>query len=284
MKNLIVVILVFASCGNKAQQKQVNTDTVTASIVNSKFAKVITSPISYRQCKNLSASFLEQADSVKKRLLIEIFPEDFETITSDKIVSIQPQAAAITVDQYGICQVSEIKLSDDLPSVMSRKMYLLFNKDRQQGVILQMEDFQPIKIRIADSTILLAGTYLVRDKGYFAIYKYDKKGGFTLIFDSSSDNYCGNGIAAYNNSLDCISYSPFLLKLENKDVTNDGINDLVFTGKVLFFCQGLESGYGRKDRKPLKEQELRIVFETALNADTLSWQLSDTTVCRLMEQ
>jgi hypothetical protein len=147
-----------------------------------------------------------------------------------------------------------------------------------------MEKLHPIKIKNIDKTILVAGTYLIRGKGYFVIYKFTKINGFALIFDSSSDKYCNNGIAVYNSSLDCLSYDPFMLEFKNADVNNDGVMDLIFAGKALLFCEGLESGYGRKERKPLKEEQLQIVFETVQDSDSLKWKLTDTSACKILNQ
>jgi hypothetical protein len=94
------------------------------------------------------------------------------------------------------------------------------------------------------------------------------------------DQYCGNGIPVYNSSLDCICYEPFMLHFRNFDINNDGLNDLVFSGRVLSFCQGLETGYGRGDRQPLHRDSISISFLTYINKDSLYWKLSDTSICK----
>jgi hypothetical protein len=110
------------------------------------------------------------------------------------------------------------------------------------------------------------------------VYRFNGRDGFDLIFNTSNDPSCSGSIPVYNSSLDCISYDPFGLKLEIADVNGDGINDLIFTGKVLFFCQGLETGYGRTDRKALKEKNIKIIFCAGVDRNGPVWRLQDTSV------
>jgi hypothetical protein len=241
-------------------------------------------PLLYRPCIHMSDTFFEQVDSVKKKSLVSLFPLDFEGVSSSHIDSITQVSNTINVEKFGICNTYEIILSKELPSIMAKKMYLLFCKEQQKGVLFQIERLQPIKIKNSDKTILVAGTYLVKSKGYFLIYKFDKANGFGQIFNSLSDKYCNNETAVYNNSLDCLSYEPFMLEFKNADVNHDGLMDLIFSGKALLFCEGLETRYGRKERKPLKEEQLQIVFETVQNSDSLSWKLSDTDACKILDR
>ena len=282
---LLVVLMLFLSCGNRSNPKQLVPDTSKKNITGiSRKSKDLINPIIYRQCVRLSDSLFQLNDSFKKKALIELFSEDFENIPPEMILSIKRDSISLNVADYGKCISYEINLSDNLPSVMAKKMILLFNEKRETGVLLQLFQLTPIKIRISDSSILLAGTYLVRAKGYFAIYRFNKVNGFDIIFNSLSDANCGNGLPVYNSSLDCISYDPFLLRIVNVDDNKDGLCDLIFIGQANFYCSGLETGYGRKDRKPLRKEDLHIRFKTQELRDSLYWTLIDTAACSKLSQ
>lgn len=280
MRKFISIVLLFASCTNNAQQKESDIDSVKEKNEFKKLDSQI-STIKYRPCISLDSLFIDETDSARKGILINAFPADFEGVAPSSIDSIR-KIKTINIDRFGLCHVYEIRLSNALPAVISKKMYFLYCKTIQKGIILQLENLYSLKMREVDSAILPGGVYMVRGKGYFFIYRFDGKDGFKLIFDSSSDDYCNNGIAVYNSSLDCVSYNPFKLNFKNIDLNGDGLNDLCFTGKALFFCAGLETGYGRKDRKPLKVQPLKIVFETVQGSDSLYWKLASTNACKVL--
>jgi hypothetical protein len=71
-----------------------------------------------------------------------------------------------------------------------------------------------------------------------------------------------------------------MLKFNNIDVNGDGLNDLVFSGAALTFCKGLERGYGRNDRNPIRRDKIKIIFLTYKQNDNLYWRLSDSGVCK----
>jgi hypothetical protein len=284
MKHLIGLVLLIASCGNLPQVNNQEKNSLKDTAKSVEIKRDSENPLQYRPCINMSDSFFAQIDSVKKGLLVALFPQDFEGISASNIESITQVSDPLNVEAFGICRTYEIILSNELPSVVAKKMYLLFCEEKQKGVLFQIEKLQPLKIKNTDKTIIIGGVYLVRSKGYFAVYKFNKINGFVLTFDSSSDKYCENGIAVYNNGLDCLSYEPFMLEFENTDINSDGLNDLVFSGNALLFCEGLESGYGRKDRKPVKVQKLKITFEAVQGTDTLRWKLTDTSACKVLDR
>ena len=205
-------------------------------------------------------------------------------IKPDEILAISKELQSLKVDSFGLCSTYKIILSNDLPSVTPKKMYLLVNDTSKKAVLVPFEEIQPIKINKKDSFYFLAGTYLTRSKGYFIIYKYDNVNGFKTIFNSLSDSSCPNGIAVYNSSLDCVSYQPFMLKFQNIDIDNDGNNDLVFSGKLMSYCEGLETGYGRNDREPKSISDLSIRFKTIIQDNAITWKLLDTTLCKKISE
>lgn len=163
-------------------------------------------------------------------------------------------------------------------------MLLVVSKTLERSILLPFETIHLIKVVPTDPDYLLAGVYEVRGKGYFSIYRFDGKNGFRQIFDSYQTSSCKYGIPVMNATDDCISYNPFFLNFSNEDFNKDGTLDLIFTGKVLYFCKGLEFGYGRKDRKPLKEHSIVVKYATRIYADSISWTLTDSNVCRLLIQ
>src|SRR5690606_35241802 len=103
---------------------------------------------------------------------------------------------------------------------------------------------------------------------------------FKRVFSSIAVEVCENGVPVMNADIDCISYSPFLLEFRNIDVNHDGVNDISFVGKVNYYCEGLEANIGRKDRQPLRSQNITITFLTSSQDNIFSWRLKDSSICK----
>ena len=101
----------------------------------------------------------------------------------------------------------------------------------------------------------------------------------SITFDTSSDRFCFNGIPIYNNSTDCISYSPFLFRLSQKDINGDGFLDICFAGQVNQYCEGLEKGIGRIDILPKKRHKVKIVFLIDKQKQNF-WYLKNDLICK----
>jgi hypothetical protein len=284
MKNFIVIFLLITSCGNQSPINKGLKDNKTSDTVSKIIATQSDNPLLYRGCINLDVTEYSINDSKFKQALIDSFKNDLGNIKPDNILSISKELQSLNIDSFGLCSAYKIILSNDLPSVTPKKMFLLANNTSKKVLLIPFDELQPIKINKKDSFYFLAGTYLVRSKGYFMIYKYDNVNGFKTIFNSLSDSSCPNGIAVYNSSLDCVSYQPFMLKFQNIDIDNDGYNDLVFSGKLMSYCEGLETGYGRNDRQPKSITDLSIQFKTVTEGNSFTWKFVDTTLCKKLSE
>lgn len=240
-------------------------------------------PFRERGIVDFDAAFLKKKDQFSI-YLIKSFKNDFDGVNPNNILSVSLFESKNIIG-LGLCDIYKIKLSDNLPEIIGKKAYLIFIKSEMKAALLWLDDLECIKIKNYDTAYYLAGINRYRGKGYFLVYKFsnDNNGVFKLIFDSSDDMFCGNGIPILNNSFDCISYDPAQLHFKNIDLNNDGLNDLMFIGRVLYFCEGLETGYGRNDRKPLRKETLNIVFQTFQDHDSIYWRLMDTTICKKLQ-
>lgn len=225
--------------------------------------------------------YLNRRDKLNE-YLIRSFPTDFEGI-KPKEISFNWSYKDINIVGLGRCKVYTILLSNTLPEIIGRKAYLVYDRKAHEAAILFLDTLAPIKIKKADTAMLIGGIFQNKGIGYFTVYtvKNDRKGHrLQEIFNSSDNKYCNGGIPVYNSNLDCMCYDPFMLHFNNIDINKDGLNDLTFSGSVLTFCKGLETGFGRNDRKPLRRNRIDIVFLTHRNNDGLYWILSDSGVCK----
>lgn len=120
--------------------------------------------------------------------------------------------------------------------------------------------------------------------GYFKMYQIFST---NVVESFNSELLCGGkGVVVKNSSIDCKSYSPFFLNLEIDDVNKDGFDDFIFLGNVLYYCEGLERGYGRLDRKPIKKEPIEIQFLSQIldNSKLVQWNLMDSMVCMMLHE
>jgi hypothetical protein len=283
MMRWMILVNIFISCGNPPGEADGLADT-TKVAARQQAAPVgqPADPLKFRSCVPFDSVIVDGPDSLLKMALIRSFSGDMASVKPTQILAINLTKRAVVCGLLGVCQVYMVTLSMDLPEVVPDTMFLLVSRNKGQAALFPLSSLQPLRLSSQDTVTLIGGTFLSRGKGFFMIYRFNDRDGFDLVFDTSKDSGCPGPIPVYNSSLDCISYDPFGLKLELTDVNGDGINDLIFSGKVLFFCQGLETGYGRTDRKPLKEKSVRIVFQAAIERGRPSWKLQDTSMCRLL--
>lgn len=150
-----------------------------------------------------------------------------------------------------IVELFNIKLSYKLPAVYDYFGVLVVDNKELKAYFLFLNSIEPIKIKISDTTSFFAGRYKRKGYGVFKIFSFN---GNRLQSIFTSGDYVSNF------SLDCISYENDDLKLENIDLNNDGLLDLRFTGIKNSYCEGLEEGYSREDRKPLKKEKIIIKY------------------------
>lgn len=278
----ILLLGMVISCGNHSGKAGQAKDTTKVLSENPVATPPQGNPLLFRNCVTIDSSTVDGPDSTFKETLIHKFPGDLEAIKPTQILAIKMTEQGVPCGSLGVCQIYKLTLSPDLPEVIPDTLFLLLSRTTGKAALFPLATLRPFKLRPQDSTSLFGGTFMSKGKGFFNIYRYNGHDGFELLFNTLDSTNCPGSVPVYNSSLDCVSYDPFGLKLEVTDVNGDGINDLVFEGRVLFFCQGLETGYGRNDRKPLREKNVRAIFEGGIEKGHPFWRLQDTTVCRVL--
>jgi hypothetical protein len=189
--------------------------------------------------------------------LIGKFNKEYEGLKDKDITGVKLIGSA-SIKSFGAVQIYNITLSDNLPEVFTKSNYLIVNENKKQAALFLLDTLFFIKTSVNDNTILLGGIEKVKAKGFFLIYDFVGENKFKEILNSL--DYCEDGIPVFNNSTDCISYKPFMLNYKNIYMNNDGILDVNFSGEVASYCKGLEVGYGRNDRTPVRLSKINFSF------------------------
>lgn len=271
MKNIFGILLLMISCGSKeSKQTKVNSIETTISSVDNR----IVIPF--------EPDSLLNAPSHIAHYLIGKFNKEYEGLKDKDITGVK-FIENERVKGFGIVQIYNITLSDNLPEVFTKSNYLVVNKDKKQAALFLLDTLFFIKTSFNDSTILLGGIEKIKAKGFFLIYDFAGENEFKEILNSL--DYCENGIPVFNNSTDCISYKPFMLDYKNIDMNNDGILDVNFSGEVASYCTGLETGYGRNDRPPVEVSKINFTFilRPERNHHFKCELLSQDSVCALIK-
>jgi hypothetical protein len=170
-------------------------------------------------------------------------------------------------------------IGTDYPSGWKRDFILMILKDKKQIFVLEMDNFIPVFIKKTDNFHFFGGIYSVRDHAFFVIYKYDNQH-IARIFDTgeNQNNVCNNGLrVGYYRDDACVVYQPNNFVFSQKDTNKDGYADVLFSGKIINFCEGAES---RNSNIPLSHQDINIVFE--YNPALQNWFLKDKTRCNIL--
>ncbi len=211
--------------------------------------------------------------------LLKSFTSDFQGVKVIDFKTIE-KLSPVSIKGIGKVEVYQINLSDKLPSVIPKRCHIITNKNKAS--LLWIETLQMIKVKKTDKEGFIGGLHKVKSRGYFIIYKADNKE-LTPILDTSSDRFCSDGIPIYNNSTDCISYSPFLFRLSQEDINKDGLLDICFTGQINQYCEGLEYGLGKNDISPKKRESVKIVFLID-KVNQNSWYLKNDLICKKLKK
>jgi hypothetical protein len=211
------------------------------------------------------------------KYLMQKYNSQFGTFVDSNIMSIE-NIGIYNIKKIGYATIFKIVLNNVLPAVVKKNNYLIVTNNNE-SLLLSIDTIILIKIFKNDKSFLIGGINKVRDKGYFVLYDFKKERN-ELQEIINSLNFCENGLPVFNSSLDCVSYKPFGLDAKNSDLYHDNILDLTFKGNILFYCQGLEYGIGRMDKKPIKKANIKIdiIFNMAKDS-TLSFKVKSKNVC-----
>lgn len=278
MKRIMVYLIALTSlsCGHQTASTPLRY--VDSSILSDKTNPKINSNLySQRTMYAFDGTYLARPDSLKE-YVARTFKADLEGINESDVREITFDQNA-DIETLGLTSIYSIKFSNDLAEVSPKSGYLIYSVAKRQATILFLRQLKLLKLKTWDSTQLISGEYDVRSKGYLLIYRF-KNNEFSAIFNSRDCGECDAGVAISNSSTECISYQPSRLTFVNQDSDGDGLNDLVYTGKVNFYCDRLEVNVGRLDRAPRRSMAIRIVFKQIRHYDSVSWKLSDTACCR----
>ncbi len=245
MKNIFVILLLITACGSK----------------ETKLTKVAQTSVSGTATTDRMAIPFEP-DSLNRNstvgtYLIKKFNKEYEGLKNKDITEVK-LIDSVSVKNFGVAQIYNIILSNNLPEVFSKSNYLIVDKNKKLAALFLLDTLMFIKTSENDNTILLAGIEKIKAKGFFKIYDFTEGSEFKEILNSL--NYCENGIPVFDESIDCISYKPSMLSFKNMDINNDGIFDVNFSGVVALYCKGLETGYGRNDRNPVSLSKINFSF------------------------
>jgi hypothetical protein len=210
--------------------------------------------------------------AVRNEYIKKYFAEHFSIDTLEIIgIALSDEAGSLQIYQY------EIKGKGG----MDHQGTFLLDSSRHRGIFLPVVGAEIF--RAPHDGIYLYGIQLSRAYGYANIYHLCED---SVVQVLSSVNLCDSGLPVRNSSLDCYSYEPYALKQDVRDLNNDGAVDFTYSGSLNSYCEGLEYGFGRLDRQPLKRVPLNIVFESRYLAGDKRyfWQLSDTLVCDIVKK
>jgi hypothetical protein len=115
----------------------------------------------------------------------------------------------------------------------------------------RLESF--VKLYSKNDIYYFCGNTSFRGLGYFQIIKFNSSEAKQIF---QSKDY------TYNYSTDCFCYcdNNGYLQRTIKDINSDKIPDVIFDGTKCFYCDSLESGYGREDRSALKHDAIKFQF------------------------
>jgi len=223
------------------------------------------------EIKTVNIGFIKDGDQKRlKSILIRYFTE-LKEVNDKDIVSVK-LIDRKNIYNFGDSKIYEIILSDKLPEVFPKRNYLIVGNKNQLGALVLLDSLIFIKKVRKDDSCLLAGISKVKAYGYFKIYDFKKPNAFIEKLNTMDNGE--NGLPVFNNALDCISYLPAQLHFKNIDVNNDGLLDIVFYGVVASYCKGLETGYGRVDRKPISKTKFTLSFRLKIDKnDNITYEL-----------
>jgi hypothetical protein len=217
-----------------------------------------------------------------KSILPKLFP--YSIPDSIYIQSIKCTNKKVHIYNFGEASLFEIIL-DGLPMIALKQHCLVWSKKTHKVALLPIEAYQPIKTKL-DTNACLIGGYFNQRRGYIHYLSYisnSTKDTFKSVFNTM--DYCKNGhLRVGNSSFGCISYEPpFIFKMHNNDLNNDGYADMRFTGIINVYCDSIFEG-DRGNSTPLKKISADIAFYANPKDNSFNWTMKDTSICEIMEK
>ncbi len=261
MKNIIGIILLIACCGGITKRQP----SLSAAKGDAQVKKTAPIRLNERQVIPFEPDSLHNYSNASQYLL-DKFNEDLGGLKASDINDIRLIDTSLIKD-FGKAEIYKIKFSNLLPEVVMKNNYLVLNREKKQAALVFFDTLTLIKTSVKDFATLLGGVKKVKAKGFYIIYDYfSGEGVFKEILNTL--DYPDEGLAVFNSSIDCVSYKPFMLSIRNVDINGDGLCDINFSGEVASFCKGLEMGYGRNDRNPLKVSRINFTYIAKQEMDT----------------
>jgi hypothetical protein len=138
-----------------------------------------------------------------------------------------------------------------LPTNARGPFYLIKGKSPKM-FLLFLDSLVPVRLKKGEDSCYLGGYLNSRGLGKFVIYGF-KDDSLTSLFETKE--------YVYNYSLDCNSYdNSGYLKFQNTDENADSYLDLLFCGRNNIYCNGLELGFSREDRSPIRTEKIKIIY------------------------
>ncbi len=279
MKVFLIGTFLLLSCTNGTTDTTVIPKDSTATVIQPTASIALTDPMAVRKSVDFDSSLLSKPNELFQ-WLSKTYHEDIGVLPNASIGRTSKILSGVEIASFGICQVYRIQLTGSFPAMVSPEMKLIYNSSVGRAVLIPFETV--LFPKVDKGRALLSTIIEGKGNGYLAIYQFDGTANFKRIFFSLDMPACQGGIPVLNAGLDCVSYEPFLLDYKSDDVNGDGIQDISFVGKVNYYCKGLETNIGRKDRKPLRSEKINITFVTDKQEASFAWSLKDTAICKLI--
>ena len=210
-----------------------------------------------------------------KQQLLKSFYRELDGLRVADLVRVR-FLRTVAVKGAGPLRLYHVSLSPSLPEVWAKSAYVV-RDTHGQAAWFWLDTLWFLKEQRTAQQSLLSGVSMGRSRGYYLVYAWTKGGYFRSILNSLNTTTLTypSGVPVYDVSLDCENYQPFQLHFSQPDLNGDGYLDVVFTGRRLFFCRGLELGFSREDRRPVRSQPVRLVWLSHRAKKTTTWRLQD---------
>lgn len=158
----------------------------------------------------------------------------------------------VNVTGYGLSDVYEIELSQNLPVSIKKQFFEVISKSRKEGGLFYLDSIFFFEFE-DHKEYYIAGINMIRKRGYFIIYDFETD---KFIATLNTFDLCNApvGLPVVMVNTDCINYEGDSLTIKNIDVNNDDTLDISLRGSLLVYCQGYELGKSKDDGDTVKKR------------------------------